>query len=165
MAEKTFVESRAEMERVLLDGGIGYLGVSFQGHPYVVPLNYHYSEGKIYFHCALKGRKLDAIAENPEVCFTVGRQMGEVREHAGSTCHVDSESVICYGKARVIEDLEERGKALNLFNRRFRPDAPDIPEERVKNCAVVEITIAEMTGRREQERKRTHWRHSFEEAK
>jgi len=69
--------------------------------------------------------------------------------------------VVCYGRARTIEDLDERSKALNAFNRRYRPEAPDVPMERVKNCAVVEITISEMTGRRERERKRTCWRHVF----
>jgi len=39
----------------------------------------------------------------------VGRQPGWVREHAGGDpCHVDSDSVICYGTARVMEDLHER---------------------------------------------------------
>jgi len=74
---------------------------------------------------------------------------------------VDSDSVVCYGRARIIEDLEERSKALNAFNRRFRSNAADVPEERVRNCEVVEITISEMTGRRERERKRTCWRYVF----
>ena len=102
------------------------------------------------------------MKKNPRVCFSVARQLAEVREHAGGNpCHVDSDSVICYGKARVIEDLEERSAALNAFNRRYRPQAPDVPEERVKNCGVVEITVSEMTGRRERERKRTCWRYVF----
>ena len=162
MEEQGFIESRYEMEELLREEEIGYLGLSLEEKPYVVPLNYHYSDGKIYFHCGLKGRKLVYMKGNPQVCFTVGRQLAEVREHAGGNpCHVDSDSVVCYGRARTIEDLDERSKALNAFNRRYRPDAPDVPMERVINCAVVEITISEMTGRRERERKRTCWRHVF----
>jgi len=162
MEEQGFIESRDEMEKLLCEEEIGYLGLSLEEKPYVVPLNYHYSDGKIYFHCGHKGKKLLFMKANPEVCFTVGRQLAEVREHAGGNpCHVDSDSVVCYGRARMIEDLDERSKALNAFNRRFRPDAPDVPMERVKNCGVVEITISEMTGRRERERKRTCWRHVF----
>ena len=162
MEEQGFIESRDEMENLLREEEIGYLGLSLDGKPYVVPLNYHYSDGKIYFQCGLKGKKLVCLKANPQVCFTVARQLAEVREHAGGNpCHVDSDSVICYGRARMIEDLDERSKALNAFNRRFRSDAADVPEERVKNCSVVEITISEMTGRRERERKRTCWRHVF----
>ena len=162
MEEQGFIGSREEMEEFLREEGIGYLGLSMDGKAYVVPLNYSYSEGKIYFHCGLKGKKLVYMKTNPQVCFTVARQLGEVREHAGGNpCHVDSDSVICYGKARMIEDLDERSEALNAFNRRYHPNAADVPEERVKNCGVVEIKISEMTGRRERERKRTCWRYAF----
>ena len=162
MEEQGFIESRNEMEELLREEEIGYLGLSLDGKPYVVPLNYSYSDGKIYFHCSLKGKKLVSMKANPQVCFTVARQLAEVREHAGGNpCHVDSDSVICYGRARMIENLEERSKALNAFNRRFRPTADDVPEERVKNCGVVEITISEMTGRQERARKRTCWRFVF----
>ncbi len=162
MEEQGFIESRDEMERLLSEEEIGYLGLSFNGKPYVVPLNYHYAEGKIWFHCGFKGKKLDCLKVNPEVCFVVARQPGWVREHAGGNpCHVDSDSVICYGKARMIDDLSEREIALNVFNRRFRPDAEDIAQERVKNCCVVEIAVSEMTGRQEREKKRTCWHYSF----
>ena len=162
MEEQGFIESREEMENILREEEIGYLGLSMDGRPYVVPLNYHYADGKILFHCGLKGMKLDYIKANPQVCFAVGRQPGQVREHAGGNpCHVDSDSVICYGRARVLEDLDERKTTLNAFNRRFRPDAADVAPERVMNCGVVEIAISEMTGRQERERKRTCWRYTF----
>ena len=162
MEEQGFIESRDEMEKLLREGEFGYLGLSLDGKPYVVPVNHHYADGKIIFHCGLKGKKLEHIRANPQVCYTVGHQPGWVREHAGGNpCHVDSDSVICFGKARILEELEERKTALNAFNRRFKPDASDVPLERVMNCGVVEITVSEMTGRQERERKRTCWRYVF----
>ena len=162
MEEQGFIDSREEMEKILQEEEIGYLGLSLEGRPYVVPLNYSYGDGKIVFHCGIKGKKLDYLKSNPRVCFSVGRQLGAVREHAGGNpCHVDSDSVICFGEARVIEDLNERQLALNTFNRRFTPGAADISLERVMNCCAVEITVLEMTGRQERERKRTCWRHQF----
>jgi len=162
MSEQVFLKSRDEMEGLLQAESIGCLGLSTNGTPYVVPLNYSYSDGRILFHCALEGKKIDAIRANPRVCFTVGRQTGEVRDHAGgSLCHVDNDSVICCGTARIIEDLGERAAALNAFNRRFRPDEPDVPMERVEKCWAVEITISEMTGRRERDQNKTYWRYIF----
>jgi len=162
MEEQGFIESRDEMEKLLKEEDLGYLGLSMDGKPYVVPLNYYYADGKIIFHCGLKGKKLEYLKANPQVCFTVARQIDWVCEHAGGNpCHVDSDSVVCYGRARVLEDLEERKSALNAFNRRFRHKAPDIPLDRVMNCGVVEIKISEMTGRQERERKRTCWRYAF----
>ena len=160
MTPREFIESRAEIERILHEETIGYLGLSMDDKPYVVPLNYAYVDGRILFHCALTGLKLDHIRANPQVCFAVGRQSGEVRRHAeGDPCHVDSDSVICYGTARIINDLEERKQALGTFNRAFRPDAEGITLESAHGCCAVEITISEMTGRRESARQRTYWRY------
>ena len=162
MALREFVESREEMEDLLREEVLGYLGLSMDGQPYVVPLNYGYVDGKILFHCALTGKKLDYLRANPRVCFTVGRQSGDIRRHAeGDPCHADSDSVICYGTARVIEDLAERMTALNAFRRCFDPDGEEISLESAEECAAVEITVSEMTGRRERDRKRTYWRYAF----
>jgi hypothetical protein len=159
---RKFVSSRKEMEKFLREETIGWLGLSRNGRSYVVPLNYAYVDGKIYFHCAMKGRKLDFIRANRDVCFAVGRQTGEVRRHAGNkVCHVDNDSVLCFGRARVLKDLSERAVALNAFQHAFRPRAGDLPEKAVKDCAAIEIVIREMTGRRERARKRTLWRHVF----
>lgn len=164
MADREWIESRDEMERILRQETIGYLGLSNDGDAYIVPLNYGYVEGRILFHCSLTGKKLDYIRANPNVCFSVGRQSGAIQRHAeGNPCHVDSESVLCYGRARIIEDLEERQAVLNEFNYCFRPEASAITLEAAQGCAAVEIRIAEMTGRRERQenKERTYWRWSF----
>jgi len=162
MSSREFIESRDEMETLLREEVIGYLGLSMDGQPYVVPVNYAYVEGKIYFHCALTGLKLDHIRSNPQVCFTVARQTGRVREHANQDpCHVDSDSVICYGTARIIDTPEGRKPALNAFNARFSPDAEPISLERAARCGVIVIDVAEMTGRRERASVRVYWSYSL----
>lgn len=138
--------------------------MSLDGAPYVVPLNYAYAAGKVLFHCALTGRKLDYLKTNPQVCFAVGHQVGDVGRHSeGDPCHQDNDSVICYGIARVIGDLEERGRALNDFNQRLRPGSEEISLEEASKCLAVEITITEMTARQERDKKRTYWRHRFQQ--
>jgi nitroimidazol reductase NimA-like FMN-containing flavoprotein (pyridoxamine 5'-phosphate oxidase superfamily) len=162
MTPRRFDESREGMESILREETLGYLGLSMEGIPYVVPLNYGYVEGKILFHCALTGKKLDYLKANPRVCFTVGRQLGRVRRHPqGAACHVDNDSVICYGTARIVEDVEERRQILNTFNRCLQPDAADITFEDASKCYAVEVKVSEMTGRQQRRGGRTHWRYSF----
>ena len=168
MKLKEFQESREEMEKILSEETIGYLGLSLDDTPYVVPLNYAYIEGRILFHCALKGKKLEYLKRNKFVCFTVARQSGAIAQHEGEkTCHTDSASVMCFGNARIIEDIPERHKALNTFNKCFRPNSDEIALERTKSCYVVEIKINKMTGRREtnrEDKKRTYtyWQYVFD---
>jgi nitroimidazol reductase NimA-like FMN-containing flavoprotein (pyridoxamine 5'-phosphate oxidase superfamily) len=56
MSDQVFLESRDEMEGPLQAESIGYLGLPMNGTPYVVPLNYSYSEGTIIFHWPLRER-------------------------------------------------------------------------------------------------------------
>ena len=162
MPARDFIESRSEMEQILGEEVLGYLGLAMGGGVYVVPLNYVYADGNILFHCALEGQKLDYIRANPQVCFTVGRQHGIVRRHAeGSPCHVDNDSVICYGTARIVEDVQERKLLLDIFNQMLQPGAEGISLETAGKCAAVEIRVSEMTGRQERETKRTYWKYTF----
>lgn len=158
-------ESLKEMERVLREERVGYLGLSRDGSPYVIPLNYCYIDGKIVFHCAHEGKKLDSLRSNPRVCFTVGRQSGGMTRHPqGASCHTDADSVVCYGMGRIVEDKEERRIVLNEFNRRFEPAAEEITEEAASTCCAVEIAVEEMTGRRQREgMELARWSHRFRE--
>jgi nitroimidazol reductase NimA-like FMN-containing flavoprotein (pyridoxamine 5'-phosphate oxidase superfamily) len=161
---KTFIESRFEMEKILKEERLGFLGMSLNNIPYTIPLTYGYNDGKIIFHCSLTGKKLKYIKSNPQVCFTVGCQFGEFIPHPqGAVCHAHSDSVICYGVARIIEDIEERCKILNIFNRCLQTEAREIIIDEVSNCKAVEIKVTEMTGREERDSKCTYWKYNFTE--
>ncbi len=160
MPPRKFLDAREEMEKILERETLGFLGLCRDGEPYVVPLNYAYTEGRILFHCARTGRKLEYLKENPRVCFTVGTQSGRVVRHPqGASCRAEHESVVCYGTARLLEDLEERGRALNEFNRRLQKGAPDVTSDAASGCMAVEIRIEEMTGRRWGNGKHAGWKY------
>jgi nitroimidazol reductase NimA-like FMN-containing flavoprotein (pyridoxamine 5'-phosphate oxidase superfamily) len=157
-------QSKEEIEKILNKEIMGFLGLCSNGIPYVVPMTYGYSNGKILLHCALKGTKLEYIRMNPNVCFTVGWQSGKtIRHPQGASCKANHDSVICYGTARIIEDVDERCKVLNIFNRCLQPDAKEIEAGEVSKCLAIEIRINKMTSR--QQRKgleHTYWEYSFE---
>jgi len=147
------------MERILTEEHVGYLGLSKDGMPYVIPVTFGYAGGKILFHCSLEGKKLDYIRANPQVCFTVARQFGPMVAHPqGASCHANSDSVVCYGTARIVGDVEERRQVLNVFNHCLQPEAKEITLDDVAKCSAVEINIAEMTGREERDSECTYWR-------
>ena len=54
--------SEEECLEILKTAKRGVLAVlGDEGYPYAVPLDFVYEDGKIYFHCAKEGHKLDAI--------------------------------------------------------------------------------------------------------
>jgi hypothetical protein len=121
------------------------------GQPYITPLNYLYREGKIYFHSKLTGRKLDNIAENSRVCFEVSETVKlTVNKERPCACSTRYSSVLAFGAARVIEDDAEKAAVLNLLVERYAAGEPFQPveESHAADCAVVEIRIDEIRGKR-----------------
>jgi nitroimidazol reductase NimA-like FMN-containing flavoprotein (pyridoxamine 5'-phosphate oxidase superfamily) len=147
------------MEQIVCAGDLGYLALT-SDEPYVIPINYTYCAGRILFHCALEGRKLDLIRADPTVCMAVARQEGHPAPHAGDACDNPFESVLCWGEARVIDDLDKRQAILNEFQARY--DTPDhkrepISRERTEKCGAVEIVVTRMTGRKVSGKEKVAW--------
>lgn len=144
-------EDKARMEAILRREVIGHLALADGDELYMVPLNYTYHEGKILFHCSLEGKKLDMIRRNSRVCFEVCHQYADPAEHGPEGCDAPFDSVLCWGTARIIDDLDERKVVLDAFQARYpKPDGSPrggVPIERVKGCGAVVIRVERMTGR------------------
>jgi len=111
--------TQSHMDDLIKSGEYGDLAVlDTNGYPYAVPVNYVSDDTHIYIHCALEGSKLDAIAANNKVSFTI------VGHHAivASRFSSDFESVICFGKAYLIEDQAEKIELLKKFIYKYSPD-------------------------------------------
>lgn len=159
-------DDKTQMEAILCSEAVGHLALANDGDLYLVPLNYTYDAGRILFHCALTGRKLDMIRAQPNVCFGVSRQEGPPVEHHGRKCDSPFASVICWGTARVIDDLEERREILQAFETRYAtPEKPrgETTLERAKGCGAVAITVTRMTGRQAKSDHNARWAWSAED--
>ena len=141
--------NNAECERMITASPVGVLVMCTGSEPYAVPMNHAYSGGKLYFHCAPTGRKLDMIRVNPKVCYVVNREFGEPGALADSRkCHGHWESVIAHGRARVIADQEELRSAFLTFGRYFNPSFT-LEESALQTTSAIILEVDSMTARRE----------------
>lgn len=126
----------------------GVLAVSGdEGYPYAVPLSYVYADGKIFFHCALTGHKLDAISRNEKVSFCVIDKNQIVPEEYTTYFR----SVIVFGKAGVIRDESRKRQALALLAAKYSPEQTEGREEEAakefEHLHMVEIDIEYLSGK------------------
>lgn len=64
-----------ECNRILQVATSGVLAVDGDDdYPYAVPLSFAYEDGRLYFHVAKSGHKLDALRRNPKASFCVIEQ-------------------------------------------------------------------------------------------
>lgn len=140
--------SDADSIAILKRSTSGVLAVSGDdGYPYAVPLSYVYHEGKIIFHCAKAGHKLDAIARNEKASFCVIDQDAVVPEEYTTYFR----SVIVFGKARVLEHETEKRDALEILAERYSPDHEQGRlreiDKTINHVCLVELVIEHMSGK------------------
>ena len=134
--------AQEEMEALLGSVGFSHLGCSRDGHPYVVPMNYVYAGGALYF-LTTEGTKTEYITSNPEVCFQVEEVSGPGHWR----------SVMAIGRAERLVAAEEIEQAISLISRRHPHMMPALaPTEigswhRPANIALYRIRRADLYGR------------------
>jgi nitroimidazol reductase NimA-like FMN-containing flavoprotein (pyridoxamine 5'-phosphate oxidase superfamily) len=154
-----------EIDRILSSTNIGRLATNgADGYPYVTPVNFVWLEGKVYFHSALVGEKLDNLARDPKVCFEADIPLAHVdtsHDPKNRACklHQLYHCVIIRGLARVIPDGAVKTAALNALvakhegARGFEPVTSDMPA--YKNCSVIEIEPAFISAKSDLVQNRT----------
>lgn len=117
------------------------------GYPYAVPLSYVYADGKLFFHSALAGHKVDAIRQCDKASFCVV-DADEVHPDEFTTYF---RSVIAFGRVRIVDDPAEKREAARRLGARYNPDdEPALQRELDKGLAhmhVVEFSIEHLTGK------------------
>lgn len=140
--------SREDCESILNEQTSGVLSVyGDDGYPYGVPLSYVYADGKLYFHSAKTGHKMDAVRKNNKVSFTIIAQDNIVPEEY--TTHF--RSVIVFGRVRILENDTEKRAAIEQLAEKYMPDLKEgrlqeIDREFSRLC-MLELTIDHMTGK------------------
>ncbi len=136
-----------------------YITVSFtdaEGKPYGLPLSLASDDdSNWYFHCAMEGKKLDAIKLHPEVCLSAVTKCVPTVGPLDGSYTMQYKSAIAFGKAEIVTDDEEKIHGLRLISQRFLPQHMDAFDESIarslSRTCVVRITLSEPpVGKRKQ---------------
>jgi uncharacterized protein len=148
---KKEIRDRAILIGLLQTSHVGRLGtIGKGGYPMVKPLNFSYYEGKIYFHSAQEGEKIDDIKRDNRICFEVDQPIALVKSR-GTPCKAGYlyQSVIVKGRAHIVADSAERLAALSQLMEKYQPEGGygEFSEEKRSITAIVRIDIEEITGK------------------
>lgn len=125
----------------------GVLAVNGEnGYPYAIPMNFTYLDGKLYFHSAKEGHKLNAIDLDNRVSFCV---MDEGYRKDGEWA-LNIKSVVIFGKIRKIDDTQEAITILRKLGLKYYPTEESVEEailQSAKRVQMMELTMEHMTGK------------------
>mgnify|MGYP001765904652 CR=1 FL=1 len=142
--------SARDMERLLERMPVGRLAVTTEDGPYAVAVNYLFWNGSIYIHSGLKGRKMEALRADSRVCFLVDEVGPQVLWERGCGISQIYRSVVCFGRASMVEDRSEKRIILEQMIRKYVPSGyplSPLKDENVGNTAVVKIVVESMSGK------------------
>jgi len=144
--EKEITEEIA-IEAIIQKSLVCRLALSDGNFPYIVPLCFGYRDKVLYFHGSLKGKKIDIIRKNQNICFEFDINTEIVK--AEDACHwsMKYKSVIGFGKAVLLEDLDEKRKALNIIMSQYSDRTFQFNDATLKGTVVIKVEIESMTGK------------------
>ncbi len=144
---KREIKDAAAVEAVLKKERVCRLGLCDGEWPYVVPVNYGFANGRLYFHSAVEGKKIDLLRRNDRVCFEVESETAVVADEKPCDYTTRYRSVIGWGRARFLETPEEKLRGLKILMKHHQGPTDNFRESVLDVTAVVEIEIMEMTGK------------------
>lgn len=137
--------SQADTLALLERGREGVLGTMGEdGYPYTVVVNYVFFQGKVYFHSAKTGHKIDNITHHHKVSFTVYDNVQVI----GDELTTYYQSLTLFGKAKIVDTSEE---VLMVLIKKYADINDDLAKQMIAKeidvTALIEIDIDHITGK------------------
>lgn len=151
-----FREMRRKRQQLSHEASIGILQratsgtlalLGDNGYPYALPISYVYADGRLYFHSALTGHKVDAIRQCDKASFCVIDQ-----DHVMPSEYTTYfRSVIAFGRIHIVEDETEKLAIARLLGNRYNPHQDEALQKEIERglarMLAIRLDIEHLTGK------------------
>ncbi len=146
------ITDRNEIRAILDKCSYLHLGLCDGDEPYVVPMNYGYTmdeDGKLtfYLHGATQGRKLDIIRQNPKIFAEMECDTEPFAGDVACRYGLSYRSLMARGQAVLIDDPEEKMRALSILMKTQTGGDFTFTEKLVKVVSIIRLDISEYTAK------------------
>jgi nitroimidazol reductase NimA-like FMN-containing flavoprotein (pyridoxamine 5'-phosphate oxidase superfamily) len=136
----------------ILDSGIVcHIGFNVEGQPFVIPTNYGRAGDILYIHGSAASRMLRTLSSGIPMCVTVTHLDGLVLARSAFHHSVNYRSVVILGTAKLVEDPDEKVKALRIFTEQVMKgrwdDVRQPTEQELKATTVISVSLEEASAK------------------
>ena len=146
------VTDENQIRSILDTAKVLHLGLAVDDEPYVVPMNYGYTmeDGKLvlYLHSALRGKKLDMIRCHCKVFFEMDCDLDPFEGEKPCQYGLAYSSVMGRGTAVIVEDVEEKKKAMSVLMKTQTGKDFSFEDRLVSIVSVIRIDVLEYTAKK-----------------
>ena len=136
---------------ILDEAMICHVGFVIDGQPYVIPTGFARIDDDLYIHGSAASRMLRNLSKGIDVCVTVTLIDGLVLARSAFHHSINYRSVVVLGKAELIEDVDQKHKALEAFTDHIIPgrwaDVRWPTELELKATSVMKLPIDEASAK------------------
>ena len=137
----------SEIEEIIHKSIVCRVGMSENNIPYIVPLCFGYQDKIIYIHGSLEGKKINILQKNQNVCFEFDINTKIIESEKSCNWSMKYQSVIGFGKAHLVNNPEQKRKALNIIMRHYSKEPFQFSNNMIEKTSVIKIEITSMTGK------------------
>ena len=142
---------REKVNRILDEGFVCHVGFVSEGRPVVIPTGYGRKGDQLYIHGSAASRMLRTLREGVDVCVTVTLVDGLVLARSAFHHSMNYRSVVVFGRARAVEDEDEKMEAMRVFSdhvMRGRWDDARLPNRNeLRATTVLALPLAEASAK------------------
>ena len=148
---KRGVYDKEQVHAILDEGFLCHVGFVADGQPYVIPTLYVRDGDRIYIHGSAASRMLRTLDEGADVCVTVTLVDGFVLARSAFHHSMNYRSVVVLGKARLVDDPNEKMQALHRFTNHMVPgrweEVRQPAEQELKATNVLVLALDEVSAK------------------
>ena len=143
------IKEETGLEEIFKRALVCRLAMSVDDQPYVVPLCFGYRDGRLYFHCAKEGMKLDMVRKNNRVCFECDVDQALVTSQNACEWGIKGQSIVGFGRAFLLDDSESKKGALDVIMEHYGAKGPfSYKEKAFEKALIIRVEIESMTGKK-----------------
>jgi hypothetical protein len=141
-----------EVIHQILDAAfLAHVGFCVKGQPFVIPTNFGREGDILYIHGSAASRMLRELSTGIPACVTVTHVDGLVLARSAFHHSMNYRSVVAFGTARRIDDVDKKNHALRVISDHLiRGRWDDVREpnpQELKATSVLEFTIEEASAK------------------
>jgi nitroimidazol reductase NimA-like FMN-containing flavoprotein (pyridoxamine 5'-phosphate oxidase superfamily) len=143
-------------QEFLTQGYVAHVGFEQDGHPYVIPMLYHYGAewpDRLFIHGGLSSRMIQHLSTGVAVCATITELDGLVYSRDAKYHSANYRCVMCFGRGRLVEDDAVKQAVFTAMTSHYfsgRTPGRDYaiaPKSHLDATPVVEIVIEEISAK------------------
>jgi uncharacterized protein len=142
------ITDRKIIEEILTQSEICRIAMVDGDKPYIVPVNYGYSNGAIYIHGANQGKKIDLLKINNHVCFEIELKSEIIKSETSCGWTTRYRSIIGYGAIDFVTGFDQKKQGLDIIMAQYGKTENNLYNElQVESIVILKLNIEHITAK------------------